>query len=1089
VQKSLSCIVLCVLLPLSLGAQTATPKAVPIVRDVDIVIAGGGCGAVAAAESAAQAGATVLVITSRNYLGEDIAGTMQLWLEPGEEPGEGLAQRLYNDPFARDEPGLHYTYTADRPSQKRHPDTAPPSRLRRTRSATDPQHESVQYENDVTITADLGKIVSVREIAANAFRRPRDFEVKDLAVQTSPDGEAWRDLGRFRCIVWGDRQEFTVPIKQPARYVRMLFTRQVRCQRILLGDIKFVAATVEQVTTEASAIRPLHAKKALERTLQNAGVPFLFGTYPTGLLRDSTGRVSGLVMSNRMGRQAVRAKVVLDCTEHAVLARLAGVPLRKPQPAETTVRWVTIAGEPTTRDGLTVRKLPFPVSVYDIKGRRAAEKQAAWYECALTQERADDLASRMALETRVRELCYNPTQLFTADIPLVIPGAQIMSRAATDTEWRTTDAFALESCQPVQTEGLWVLGGYSDVSRGTAGKLLRPVNMIVVGARLGRLLATRSTDLPETGTATVATGAPSSAPVPGEVREALAGLRPGDSAQHAQDPGHPLPVLGQYDVVVVGGGTSGAPAGIAAARHGARTLVLEYLHGLGGVGTLGMIGKYWYGNRVGFARESPENPIEARMHFYLSELRKAGGEVWFGTLGCGALTEGNRVTGVIVATPFGRGIVKANVVVDGTGNADIAAAAGAQTQFVEPFFALQKSHIPPREVGASYINGNRTPIDAADPVDVTAAMMTFPDRSFDRGQIVASRERQRIIGDYELDWLDQLNRRTFPDTITYARSDYDSHGYQTHAYFMLRPARQPGKHRKQFHSYVPYRCLLPRGLDGILVVGLGISAHRDAMPIVRMQPDLQNIGYAAGIAATMAAGSKCSLRGIDIKALQAHLIEAGILDRRTKSHADSYPVKQATLTEAVAALPQSYSGLGTVLAEPTRALPLLRQAYTQTDGHDRLAYAHVLGILGDATGVPALVSAANAILKTGDLKHRKESDGMDRGTQLMWALGRSRAPAAIDALAALTEAGAVNSGGRFRAVAVSLGATGSRAAIPALQKLLRDQNGNGSANELMAACALRQCGDRGTDAEPVLERAATGTNGPLARLAQSMLGE
>ena len=38
------------------------------------------------------------------------------------------------------------------------------------------------------------------------------------------------------------------------------------------------------------------------------------------------------------------------------------------------------------------------------------------------------------------------------------------------------------------------------------------------------------------------------------------------------------------DVVVVGGGTSGEPAAIGAARHGARTLVVEYQHGLGGVG-------------------------------------------------------------------------------------------------------------------------------------------------------------------------------------------------------------------------------------------------------------------------------------------------------------------------------------------------------------------------------------------------------------------------------------------------------------------------------------------------------------------------
>jgi LacI family transcriptional regulator len=48
--------------------------------------------------------------------------------------------------------------------------------------------------------------------------------------------------------------------------------------------------------------------------------------------------------------------------------------------------------------------------------------------------------------------------------------------------------------------------------------------------------------------------------------------------------------------------------------------------------------------------------------------------------------------------------------------------------------------------------------------------------------------------------------------------------------------------------------LLSAGLvDGLLVAGLGVSAHRDAMPVLRMQPDVQNVGYAAGLAVTPSA--------------------------------------------------------------------------------------------------------------------------------------------------------------------------------------------------------------------------------------------
>ncbi len=46
--------------------------------------------------------------------------------------------------------------------------------------------------------------------------------------------------------------------------------------------------------------------------------------------------------------------------------------------------------------------------------------------------------------------------------------------------------------------------------------------------------------------------------------------------------------------------------------------------------------------------------------------------------------------------------------------------------------------------------------------------------------------------------------------------------------------------------------MLPKDLRGMLVIGLGISAHRDAVPLIRMQPDIQNGGYAAGVAAVAA---------------------------------------------------------------------------------------------------------------------------------------------------------------------------------------------------------------------------------------------
>jgi len=81
-------------------AVTESARTVPIAYEVDVVVAGGSTGAVSAAVAAAKQGATVFLAAPRPYLGEDVAGTLQLWLEDGEVPVSPLANRLYTDPPA-----------------------------------------------------------------------------------------------------------------------------------------------------------------------------------------------------------------------------------------------------------------------------------------------------------------------------------------------------------------------------------------------------------------------------------------------------------------------------------------------------------------------------------------------------------------------------------------------------------------------------------------------------------------------------------------------------------------------------------------------------------------------------------------------------------------------------------------------------------------------------------------------------------------------------------------------------------------------------------------------------------------------------
>ena len=1047
-----------VLLTLPAGYASSGHQ-IPIADEVDVVIAGGGCGAIAAAAEAAKGGAKVFLITPRQYLGDDIAGAMQLWLEPGETPATPLARAVFNDPQLSGSHGVPFAYKADKLTGEKHKDTWPASLLARG-IVGDVQRDSVQYDDElVTITADLGKPQVIRDIEVTSFYRAAEFAVSSVGVQISADAKNWRDLGGFPSGNRGNIATVRIPVGAEMQHAKLTIRRMPDAKRMLLGAIRFLPPA-DLKEAKARASRPFHVKRTLEETLRKAKVNYLFGCFATDLLVDKAGKPAGIVMANRSGRQAIVAKVVVDATENALLAQAAA-----PKGSQT-VRFITIAPEPSKTAGVQSRKLAVPVQVFNKGGFARTNEEAFWFENTMALDCGDgSWPARAALEQTVRDNTFVSSQFWAADVPMLPP----------PTVSRSVDRLHVLSSSK------------------------RPVAMMEAGAKLGAAIAEEAKALAKPEGVEVLTVEGGDVRYAGDIKESLAGLRPLPPPQRVPEEARRLPVFGRYDVVVIGGGTAGAAAGIGAARNGAKTLVVENLYGLGGVGTLGMIGKYWYGNRVGFAASVPENPLEVRMEFLRSELRKAGGDLWFGCIGCGSLLEGNRVTGAVIATPYGRGLVLAKTVIDATGNAEIAATAGAQTQFVEDFFALQASHLPPREIGSYYINGNINAVDAADPLDVRDTMFQFREQQpFDRGQLVDSRERQRVVGDSTLDWLDQINLRTFPDSIAFGKSDYDSHGYQIHPFFMLRPARPPGDHGYSFGSHIPYRCLLPRGLEGMLVVGLGLSSHRDAMPIIRMQPDLQNSGYAAGAAAAMAAKAGIAPRQISVRKLQQHLVEVGNLSKEVLEQSDSYPIPKSQIAGAISSVTKDYAGLEVLLAQPQDSLPLLRAAHDSASGANKLIYAHVLGVMGDSHGIETLLAEARRRLDAKDLakpvsitiakpgKKTRTETPMDDVTRLAWALGNSGDRRAVPLLCELSKA-ANDTPGRFRAIAVSLGRLRDKSAAPALAEMLKPRAGTNDAHEVIAACALYRCGDSEGVARASLERMVTGSNGPVSRLSWQVL--
>jgi hypothetical protein len=511
------------------------------------------------------------------------------------------------------------------------------------------------------------------------------------------------------------------------------------------------------------------------------------------------------------------------------------------------------------------------------------------------------------------------------------------------------------------------------------------------------------------------------------------------------------------------------------------------------------------------------NP-EWKKEWYRRQMRKAGVDVWFGALGCGAFVENGRVKGVVVATPEGRGVVLAKAVIDSTGNADIAAAAGAECVYTDgSSVAVQGAGLPPRNMGTGYTNTDWTFIDDGDVIDTWRAYVVARKKygsAYDLGQLIDTRERRRIVGDFIMSPLDILNDRTYPDTIVISKSDFDSHGYTIHPAFLLKP---PG--RKDIFVNVPYRCLLPVGLDGILVTGLGVSAHRDAMPVIRMQADIQNQGYAVGIAAAMAAKGDIGVRDVDIKALQKHLIEKGNLPDRVLTDNDSFPLPQEEIEKAVERVANDYDGLEVLLTQPMNAMPLLRQAYKSAEKTEaRLAYARILGMLGDATGSQTLMDA----VETTEWDKGWNFTGMGQyGASLsaldsaIIALGRTRDRRGL--IAILDKVGQLDEESEFshcRAVAMALETMGDAAAAQALANLLQkpgimghsftdiedarrrtppnssdNTTRNYSLRELILARALYRCGDYERLGEKILTEYARDLRGHYARHAQAILNE
>ncbi|MEQ1858840.1 MAG: FAD-dependent oxidoreductase [Chthoniobacteraceae bacterium] len=416
----------------------------------------------------------------------------------------------------------------------------------------------------------------------------------------------------------------------------------------------------------------------------------------------------------------------------------------------------------------------------------------------------------------------------------------------------------------------------------------------------------------------------------------------------AQPAGAAAPSL-ETDVLVCGGGCAGLAAALSAARNGKRTLLIERAGFAGGIITAAGL-PFFDGiadikdNRVivrGIALEllaksgicAPDathvdkhNPTIRNVEaFKLLADRLLAAEkslrVLYHSMACGVEMDGKRIAAVLVANKAGLTRIRAKVVIDCTGDADIAAWAGAPTEKapeLQPLTlhfrvgnvtktpdlskncraALEKAHergelpmffgpgimfmFAPNEI---YVHGIRVPADASDPAELTRAEMQgrsdawamfeawkrdvpgFEDSYFQSASpFIGVRETRRIVGQHVLTEDEIMATKPFDDAIATGCWYLDVHPNKvTLGSANAVPKQQPAPYD------IPYRSLVPKNVSNLLVAGRCHSTTRLAQSSTRVTVTAMALGEAAAVAAALSIKGGVSPQKLDGKTVRKAL--------------------------------------------------------------------------------------------------------------------------------------------------------------------------------------------------------------------------
>lgn len=425
-----------------------------------------------------------------------------------------------------------------------------------------------------------------------------------------------------------------------------------------------------------------------------------------------------------------------------------------------------------------------------------------------------------------------------------------------------------------------------------------------------------------------------------------------------------IPVIAEPDVLVAGGGAAGIAAACAAARSGASVMLVERWGFLGGTLTAVTLGGFcgaWavtpdelipiiggvYSEftdrlkaidgvtaprRWSQVASLPYDPSRAKLvadHM----MDAAGVQTLFHTWISDVVMDGTRVEAVVIENKGGRAAIRPGMVIDCTGDGDVAARAGAPfelgdrgiTQFgssmfrmagvdIDKFSALSRDEISgllesasqrgptlPRTMVAVYphpvsgvvhLNATRladpdgNPFDYTDPLQLSAAEREGRRQAF----LYEAVFREHIPG-FENARIVDIGPQVGIRETRLVRGDHvlstdEVMNCVKHEDAIARNAWPIEIHETGLRTVwrflppgdyctVPYRCLLPRGLSNVLVAGRCISTSHEAQASVRVSAPAFALGEAAGHAASLALACGRDTRHVVYSRLRELLVAGG----------------------------------------------------------------------------------------------------------------------------------------------------------------------------------------------------------------------